>query len=130
MGEICGAKPELTYPERTIRLTRAGIALWDVLIHCEREGSLDNKISKDTEVPNDFNEFLQYHLTVELIGFNGRKAAKSFNKLVAPSLPTDLLNRIAFIILPSTSSLNRTISRTEKLVDWAQAITPFLSLPA
>jgi hypoxanthine-DNA glycosylase len=126
MGEICGAKPELHYPERTTQLTKAGIALWDVLKHCEREGSLDNHILKHTEVPNDFNEFLQHYPRVEIICFNGQKAARYFEKLVMPMLVTDLREKIKLITLPSTSPANTTISRTEKFKAWKEAIKPYI----
>ena len=128
MGEHCGAEAELPYPERTTRLTQAGIALWDVLKHCEREGSLDNHILKDTEVSNDFNGFLQLYSTVEIICFNGQKAARSFEKLVVPTLFSGLLERLLLKTLPSTSPANTTISRKEKLEVWAQAVKPFLPL--
>ena len=128
MGEICGAEPELRYPERATRLTEAGIALWDVLKHCEREGSLDNHILKDTEVANDFNGFLQHHRTVEIICFNGQKAAKSFEKLVVPELSGDIFKRIIPKTLPSTSPANTTTSRAEKVKEWTQAIMPYLPL--
>lgn len=129
MGEICGAKPELPYAERVIRLTTAGIALWDVLKHCERDGSLDNRILKDTEMPNEFNGLLQRYPTIEVICFNGQKAANSFKKLVTPALSEDLLRRLILIALPSTSPANTTKSRAEKVKMWSEAITPYLTSP-
>jgi len=126
MGEICGAGPELRYPERAARLSGAGIALWDVLKHCEQEGSLDNHILKHTEVPNDFNGFLQRYPTVEIICFNGQKAAKSYEKLVVPSLFSGLLERLKLKTLPSTSPANTTKSSTEKVEVWTQAIKSYL----
>ena len=42
MGELGGFDPTLPYPERIAHIQRVGFALWDVLQHCEREGSLDS----------------------------------------------------------------------------------------
>ena len=39
-AEILGFDPALDYALRLERLTQAGVALWDVLQGCEREGSL------------------------------------------------------------------------------------------
>src|SRR5262245_29207162 len=54
MGELVGASPSLPYEQRLLRLQVAGIALWDVLDRCEREGSLDSSIRDDTAQANDF----------------------------------------------------------------------------
>jgi len=126
MGEICGATAELPYPVRTARLTEAGIALWDVLKDCEREGSLDNHILKHTEVPNNFNGFLQHHRTVEIICFNGQKAARSFEKLVISKLVPDLREKTKLITLPSTSPANTAVSNIEKVTVWTETINPYL----
>ena len=56
MGDVFGAGLELPYAERTAILKDQGVAVWDVLKLCHREGSLDSNI-KD-EVPNDFATFL------------------------------------------------------------------------
>ena len=56
-AEILGFDPALDYALRLERLTQAGVALWDVLQGCEREGSLDADIRN--AVPNDFAGFLR-----------------------------------------------------------------------
>mgnify|MGYP003499176739 FL=1 len=53
-------------------LIKHGIALWDVLSSCEREGSLDSNIMN--EIPNDINGVLVQYPTIEYIIFNGGKA--------------------------------------------------------
>ena len=128
LGEICGANPEFPYTERTTRLTQVGIALWDVLKNCEREGSLDNRIVKDTEVPNNFDEFLRYHQTIEIICFNGQKAQKLFVKLVVPAISGGQSCKIPTITLPSTSPANAAKTKTEKTDAWVQMIRPHLSI--
>ena len=59
MGELVDAGPELTYEVRMERLRAAGIALWDVIATCEREGSLDSAIR--SAVANDFGRFFATH---------------------------------------------------------------------
>src|SRR4051812_42271948 len=54
MEEIFSVKREFPYPQRLAALQEAGVALWDVLQECEREGSLDTAIVPASELPNDF----------------------------------------------------------------------------
>ncbi len=126
MGEICGARPELPYSERLAKLTAAKIALWDVLQHCEREGSLDSDIVRATKAPNDFSSFLPACPFIRAIFFNGQEAESSFLKLVKPNLASSLLSGIALKRLPSTSPANR-MPRAEKLQAW-RAVAAFLSV--
>jgi TDG/mug DNA glycosylase family protein len=126
MGEICGAEPELPYTERVAKLTAAGIALWDVLQHCEREGSLDSSIVRETETPNDFASFLAEYPHIRAILFNGQKAENSFRKLVQPRLVPVLLPKIVLKRLPSTSPTH-SIKLAEKVQAW-RAIEVFLSI--
>ncbi|MFT7535869.1 MAG: TDG/mug DNA glycosylase family protein, partial [Hyphomicrobiaceae bacterium] len=44
LAEICGFDRELPYEQRLEQVQFAGIALWDVLASCAREGSLDSDI--------------------------------------------------------------------------------------
>ena len=44
MQQLFGISLELTYQQRCQLLTTQGIALWDVIAHCERPGSLDSAI--------------------------------------------------------------------------------------
>lgn len=120
MGEICDARAELPYEERIDRLKRAGIALWDTLKHCEREGSLDKKIKN--EVPNDFATFLAQYPTIKGIYFNGKKAQKSFKQHV--NLSPTLRAQLTFTLLPSTSPAH-TVAKEIKLQQW-RAIEKYL----
>ena len=129
MMVICGASPRLrhvddlslSYTERLTYLQRNQIALWDVLQHCEREGSLDANIKKQSEVPNNFVSFLAQHEHVRYLFFNGQKAAHSFNKLVWPCLDAAQQQRFTRQILPSTSPAHASLSREKKLDLWAEA---------
>ncbi len=99
-----------SYSEKKKMLRRNGIAVWDVLQTCERQGSLDSAIVK--EVPNDFTSFLEEHPNIKLIAFNGQKAASFFKKYV--KLNVDF----KYITLPSTSPANAGKSFDQKLQDW------------
>lgn len=119
MDHICGAAPERKYSERVRRLQEAGIAVWDVLQHCEREGSLDSNIKLNTEVPNDFTTFLREYENIRCILFNGQKAEKAFRRHVLDTLPDEIRKRIALYTLPSTSPAY-TISKVKKLRQWRE----------
>lgn len=119
MGELVGAGPDLDYPARVAALGTAGIALWDVLAQCEREGSLDSAIRDDTAVANDFAGFLARHRRVRAVLFNGAKAEQSFRRFVAPGLARPDL---ALVRLPSTSPANASQRAEAKLAAWREAL--------
>lgn len=128
MGNICGASPDLTYSQRCTRLRDAGIALWDVLKYCERQGSLDSRITRETEIPNQLTEFIQLHPTIRAVCFNGNKAAKIFDRSVYPILPDNIRGSISLEVLPSTSSANTHHSKLDKLTAWKTVIGSFIRL--
>jgi hypoxanthine-DNA glycosylase len=119
-GEICGAYPKLAYAQRVEVLQHAGIALWDVLQHCEREGSLDADIVTSSEVPNDIPQLLKQHPSIRAVAFNGRKAEYAFRKHIRPQLSTSQLASLVFLPLPSTSPANASIPKAEKLSRWLE----------
>lgn len=118
MGELFGADPELPYGERCDRLRRAGVAVWDVLKSCRREGSLDAAIEASSERPNDFAGFFANHPELWLVAFNGQKAEAAFRKHVLPKLGDVVASRLAFARLPSTSPAHAGRSYDEKLAQW------------
>lgn len=119
MGELVGAMPALPYPARCARLVAAGIALWDVLASCEREGSLDSAIRDRTAQANDFATFLASHPGIGTVLFNGAKAESSFHRRVVPTLarPELKLRR-----LPSTSPANASQRHADKLAAWRDGL--------
>lgn len=116
MGALFGAGPDLPYAERVCRLKAEGVAVWDVLQACEREGSLDAKIR--SEVPNDFAAFFALHPAIRRIGLNGGKAAASFRKYAASSLAAG----VQVHVLPSTSPAYAARGLAEKCASWRAAL--------
>lgn len=117
MGELAGAYPPMPYEERLNALRSSGIALWDVLHSCEREGSLDSDIVQ--EHPNDFAAFFTHHPHITQVYFNGAKAEQSFNKFV---LGKQRLPTLTFQRLPSTSPAHAGMRYAEKLQAWRAVI--------
>lgn len=116
MGALYGSGPDLPYTERVRMLQASGVAVWDVLQSCEREGSLDTNISD--EVPNDFTSFFAEHPGIQRIGLNGGKAAASFRKHVAGLAPKGA----QVIALPSTSPAHAARSLAQKCELWRAAL--------
>lgn len=101
------------FEERYEQLTQRGIALWDVLAHCERPGSLDSAIRKESVLCNPITELVQQHPGIQRICVNGGTAWTQLNKH-QPQLAT----LVELIKLPSTSPAHASVSRAEKLAAW------------
>ena len=56
MAALTGVDAAMPYAKRARALQDSGIALWDVLACCTRNGSLDSEINIATEVANDLRE--------------------------------------------------------------------------
>jgi len=117
MGELVGARPSLPYAERLRILKSSGIALWDVLGSCEREGSLDSDIRKESA--NDFASFLKQHPHITRVFFNGAKSEHSFKRFV---LGKQSLPPLTYQRLPSTSPAHAGMRYEEKLKVWKEVI--------
>jgi hypoxanthine-DNA glycosylase len=100
------------YEERISFLLSKKTALWDVISHCEREGSLDTNIL--FPVMNDFVLLLKEYPNIRSFIFNGGKAYELFKRYVAPNLT---LNAYTIHKLPSTSPAH-TLSYENKLNEW------------
>lgn len=118
MGELFDAGLELAYEQRCRRLKDAGLAVWDVLQSCRREGSLDAAIDSQSMIPNEFYAFFEAHSRVSQVFFNGGKAEDVFRRRVLPDLPEAQRERLSFERLPSTSPAHASLSRVEKLSQW------------
>ncbi len=116
----CEPRP-LNYKNKLALIYKHNIALWDVLKLCQREGSLDSNIVRESEVANDFSILIKKLPKLERILFNGKKAEQSFMKYVSKTLSTEL-EGIALIGLPSTSPANASVSFEKKLKQWRVAL--------
>lgn len=117
MGRLFSAGPELPYPRRALVLREHGVAVWDVLRQCRREGSLDTSIEPDSEGPNDFVTFFAKHTEISTVFFNGGKAESAFRRHVLP-LISAWERDFRLVRLPSTSPAHAGRSFEEKLAAW------------
>ncbi len=117
MGELFGAGLELAYAERIAVLQKRGIAVWDVLAECQRQGSLDSAINLRSAKINDFGGFFRRHRSIRRVFFNGSKAADIFRRRILPNvaLSAPYLN---YERLPSTSPAMASLGFREKLAAW------------
>lgn len=120
MGDLVGFDPALPYGERLERLRDGGVALWDVIATCRREGSLDSRI-RDA-APNDLPRLLGRCPSIRLVACNG---AASYDALAHffPALP------VRAVRLPSTSPAAATLTYADKARAWREALAPCLRKP-
>lgn len=109
----------MEYLDRKQLLKNHHFALWDVLQHCEREGSLDSAIKN--EYPNAIVALIKDSPHLKAVFFNGQKSASSFKKWIGYS---EL--EIPYHILPSTSPAHAGITFQMKLDIWQTTIKPYL----
>ena len=126
MAEVCGLDPAAEYEARIARLARCGIALWDVLAHCERTGSLDGAIVRESEIPNAIPPLLARRRTIRAVALNGGKAAQAWSRYIEPALGTATRARITVLPMPSTSPANASIPVATKRARWL-ALRRFLA---
>jgi hypoxanthine-DNA glycosylase len=119
MGELLGFDPKLPYEARVRALRSAGIALWDVLHSCRRDGSLDSSIEAASETANDFRAFFGAHPAIRAVFFNGAKAESAYQQHVLPAL-ADLPLR--YLRLPSTSPAQAGMPVAKKLQAWRSVL--------
>lgn len=119
MHALLGIDPALPYPGRTQALAAAGVALWDVLASCEREGSLDSAICDDSAEPNDLGSLLAAHPRIGTVLFNGSKAEQAYRRFVAPGPGHAVLRCVR---LPSTSPANASQRVPDKLQRWREGL--------
>ena len=108
---LCDASPAV----RAGILIEQRIALWDVIERCHPEGSLDSAI-RDAKT-NPLRALIDRLPLLERVLFNGRAAATAGRRIVEAA-------GIAYLILPSTSPANASISYSDKLALWRAALEP------
>ena len=102
---------EIPYQERVTRLTSLGVALWDVIGSCEREGAMDHAIRDP--VINDIPGFVRDHPSVFRIIANGRTAGKYLQRYTG-EWPLG----VQVLTLPSTSPAHARMTLEEKILAW------------
>ncbi|TDP01882.1 DNA-deoxyinosine glycosylase [Marinomonas balearica] len=110
-----------SYLERIESLDLYRVALWDVLQQCQREGSLDSKIIKSSEKPNDIVTLLKQTPSLKKICFNGQKAFQSFKKHILKA-EADFFKQYELVTLPSTSPANASIPKEIKYETWIREV--------
>ena len=110
---------QLSYDERLLLVQKNSIALWDVMQHCEREGSLDSAIEPSTVVANDFVQFFVDNPTIHHLFFNGAQAEASFKRHVVADLSAHGI-ALEMSRLPSTSPAHAAMTYEQKLAQWQQ----------
>ena len=123
VGELTGVPADAAYARRAAGLLDTGIALWDVIASCRREGSLDAAIDEQSLQANDFTAFFRSHAGIGHVFFNGAKAAASYRRHVLPSLKGPAL---VYARLPSTSPAHAARSLEDKYATWLAGIAPAL----
>lgn len=116
---VFGVDAAQPYATRLAALIECGVGLWDVLGGCERRGSLDSSIDVRSEVPNAIAALLQQCREIQVIAFNGAKAAQAFARHVAADIPRDRRCELELLVLPSTSPAHASVSRDEKMRRWS-----------
>jgi TDG/mug DNA glycosylase family protein len=107
--ELFAIPAALSYAERCQRLTQEGVALWDVVRGCSREGSADRRIRNP--LPNDIAGFIRAHPSVRLVALNGSTASRFYHRFTeVPDIPS--------VTLPSTSPANAAVTFGEKVKAW------------
>lgn len=125
VGALCGVASDAPYERRLEALQRAGVALWDVLQSCERDGSLDGDIEPATARANDFAAFLPQLPYLQLVACNGGTAHRLFCRATA-TLPASVVVP-TIVALPSTSPAHAARSSAQKLAAWRAALARFLA---
>jgi len=115
MEALFGIDRSAPYAERASGLLDHGVAVWDVIAECTREGSGDDRI-EDARA-NALVTLLEDHPRIGHVAFNGGTAHATARALAPElfSLPGVLCER-----LPSTSPRNARMRLADKVEAWAR----------
>ena len=115
LSEVYGRPIPETIDGKKALILDNHLALWDSLMACEREGSLDSAIRKPEL--NDFAGLFDRCPLIHTVLFNGGTAHRLFMKSGA-----ELLNGRKWRVMPSTSPAY-TLPYERKLTLWRQALS-------
>lgn len=119
MQAVAGIDPAASYEQRLQALKDRGIALWDVLHSCHREGSLDAAIKRGSVKVNDFDTFFRDHPGICIVLFNGATSERYYKLYVPPGIQD---GKITHIRMPSTSPAHAAVSLEQKIKQWSRAV--------
>jgi len=119
MTVLLEVPPDAAYIARVRALQDAKLAVWDVLQSCERHGSLDSSIRRDSEVANNFATFFAQHPRITQVFFNGGAAEAGFKRHCSALLGDP---RFSFQRLPSTSPAHASLRFEQKLAAWRAVV--------
>jgi TDG/mug DNA glycosylase family protein len=105
------------YAARAAELTAHGVAVWDVLKACTRDGSLDSAIDDASIETNDFDAFYRAHPNIRHVFFNGAKAESVYRRRVLPRLDPAAA-ALPCRRLPSTSPAHASLDLQQKTAAW------------
>ena len=120
MGELFGIDHDCNYEQRIEQIRVAPVILWDTLKGCERPGSLDSNIRRESVEANDITALLEEYREVVAVTCNGSTSANYFRKLVLPHLSR--ADEIELLQMPSTSPANAGMSFEQKLDAWRRLL--------
>lgn len=112
-----------SYDHKLSCLVQHYILLWDVLNDAVRPGSLDSSIVAGSERLNPLRDLLMHSKQLELVIFNGQKAAALYKRYVGFESSN---NAPHFVCLPSTSPAHAALSKYQKLAQWGATLNPIL----
>ena len=117
MAEMFNEGKPLDYHQWQLQLQAKGIAVWDVLRSCIRQGSLDSAIDKKSMKINDFITLFSAFKQVKFVFFNGGTAELLYKQNVYPLLPIEY-RTLQYTKLPSTSPAYAAMCYEDKLAAW------------
>ena len=117
MGDVLGVDATLPYSDRTRHLKERGVALWDVCEAAHRPGSLDGAIDHASVKPNDFAALFAACPQLQMVCFNGAKAAQLFTRRVPEEVRSS--RALRYETLPSTSPAHAAMRYEDKLARWS-----------
>jgi len=124
MAELFSIDADCDYDERIAQIQQAPVILWDTLKRCERPGSLDSSIRRESVEANDIPGLLGQHPGIRAVACNGATSTNYFRKLVLPKLAPDMT--IELLPMPSTSPANAGMTFAQKLAAW-QRLRDFIA---
>lgn len=110
MRDLTGDTPGTENSSKREFLLRHGIALWDTLCSCERDGALDGNIK--AEQPNDVAGLIENTPLVRAVFLNGKTSLKFYKRYHAPHIS------LPYFYLPSTSPANARGGYAKKFESW------------